>query len=98
MWLNKNKPSDNEGFYTSKVKTHKNKIGPKTGATARKVLFQDPELDTHKVRHRKGRVVVRKNAGLVLTVTDKHHHRSVLGAVAPARTKDGQRTMDNWFK
>jgi hypothetical protein len=72
VWLNKNKPSANEGFYTSKVKsilrTQKNKIDPKTGAPARKVRFQDPESDTHKVRPRKGRVA-RKNAGLVLTVT-----------------------------
>jgi hypothetical protein len=73
VWLNKNKPSANEGFYTSKVKSilgtqKNNKIDPKTGATARKVRFQDPESDTHKVRPRKGRVA-RKNAGLVLTVT-----------------------------
>ena len=73
VWLNKNKPSDNEGFYTSKVKSifrfHKNKVRPKKGRVAR------------------------KNAGLVLAVTAKHH-RSVLGAVAP-RTKDGRWTPDD---
>jgi hypothetical protein len=90
VWLNKNKASDNKGFHTSKVtsilRNPKNK----------KVWFQDPELHTHKVRPRKGRLA-RKNAGLVLTVTDKHH-RSVLGAVAPALTKDDPRTADVRFK
>jgi hypothetical protein len=72
VWLNKNKPSNNEGFYTSKVKSifrfHKNKIKPKNDATARKVWIQDPKSGTRKVRPRKGRVA-RKSAGLVLTVT-----------------------------
>jgi hypothetical protein len=53
VWLNKNKPSNNEGFYTSKVKSifrfHKNKIKSKQDATARKVWIQDPESGTHKV-------------------------------------------------
>jgi hypothetical protein len=66
VWLNKIKSRDNEGFYTSQVKSilrvHKNKIKPRT------VWFQDPESGTHKVRPRKGREA-RKNAGLVLTVT-----------------------------
>jgi hypothetical protein len=57
VWLNKNKPSDNEGFYTSKVKSifrfHKNKIKPENDATARKVWIHDPESGTHKVRPRK---------------------------------------------
>jgi hypothetical protein len=84
---------DNEGFYTSKVKsilrTHKNTIEPKQG-----VRFQDRESDTHKVRpSTKGRVAS-KNAGLVLMVS-KQHHRSVLGAVAlhVRRTVNGCRPI-----
>ena len=69
-------PSDNEWFYTAKMKsilrTHKKKIDSKI------VRFTAHESGTHRV--------VRKNAGLVLTVS-VNHHRSVLGAVAP-RQKD----------
>jgi hypothetical protein len=66
------KPSDNEGFYTTKMKsilrTHRKQIDSKI------VRFTARESGTHRV--------ARKNAGLVLTVS-ANHHRSVLGAVAP---------------